>query len=257
MCTLALYCGADPQVPLLVAANRDEFLARPTAPPRVISLEPWVVAGQDLEAGGTWLGINEHGMVVAVLNRRSPTAPDPRRRSRGLLCLQALQRRDLSGVEELLRGEGGGGYNPFTLVAATVAGGLIATTGVPGMKIRNLAPGMRVITNLDIDDPSCPRIARWRDQLATFPPGCSVTGEGPPPSLQSILAAHSSRESSREPGEDDALCVHRGAYGTRSSSIIAVSSSGSVGYWHAEGPPCSTPFHPVSVPLPEARSVQA
>lgn len=92
MCVLALLLGRDPSTPLLVAANRDEALARPSLPPREI--EPGIVAGQDLESGGTWLGYNRHGVFVAVTNRRDP-ARTPASLSRGLLALEALRCRKL------------------------------------------------------------------------------------------------------------------------------------------------------------------
>ena len=99
MCLIAWNWQPGSPAPLLLIANRDEFYARPTAEPRVIAHDPWVVAGQDLSAGGTWLGTNEYGMVVGILNRRNPAGPDPRRRSRGLLCLEALQ---LKGPDEVV-----------------------------------------------------------------------------------------------------------------------------------------------------------
>ena len=68
MCTLAIHFHQSSKLPLVVAANRDEFYARRALPPRVISVRPWVAGGQDLNAGGTWFGVNEHDMVAAVLN---------------------------------------------------------------------------------------------------------------------------------------------------------------------------------------------
>ena len=87
MCTLAAFVGLSDTLPLVVAANRDEFLDRPTIDPAVLAVDPWVFAGQDLRAGGTWFGVNQHGMVIGLLNRPRPGGPDPSRRSRGLLCL--------------------------------------------------------------------------------------------------------------------------------------------------------------------------
>ena len=103
MCTLAAVVRVSPDIPLLVAANRDEFLDRPTAEPALIAYDPWVFAGQDVSAGGTWFGVNELGMVVGLLNRRRPEGPDPARRSRGLLCLEILQRRSPAEAAHLLR----------------------------------------------------------------------------------------------------------------------------------------------------------
>ena len=84
MCVLALFVGDS----LTVAANRDEFLGRPSAPPSEI--EPGIFAPQDREAGGTWLGVNRHGLFVAVTNRHEPKRP-PNAYSRGRLALDALR----------------------------------------------------------------------------------------------------------------------------------------------------------------------
>ena len=84
MCTLALYFQVFPHYPLVVAANRDEFLARPATPPVLLrEPPPRAFGGRDLTAGGTWLGIAETGVVAGLLNRRSATPPDTACRSRG------------------------------------------------------------------------------------------------------------------------------------------------------------------------------
>ena len=71
MCTLAIYFQADAEYPLIVAANRDELLERPTIAPAFLSGDPWVIGGKDLRASGTWLGVNGRNMVAGLLNRRS------------------------------------------------------------------------------------------------------------------------------------------------------------------------------------------
>src|SRR2546428_14086130 len=83
MCVLALFVGVDPDVPFVVAANRDEALARRSAPPQ--ELEPGIIGGKDLESGGTWLGVNKSGLFVAVTNRHAP-ARRTDSYSRGLLA---------------------------------------------------------------------------------------------------------------------------------------------------------------------------
>src|ERR1700722_7642992 len=93
MCTLAIYFRVFGDYPVLVAANRDEFLNRPALPPTELGDRPRIIGGKDLRAKGTWLGINEHGLIVGLLNRRIvENGPnDDKLRSRGLLCLDALQ----------------------------------------------------------------------------------------------------------------------------------------------------------------------
>ena len=89
MCTLLVGVDRPRAGMLMLGANRDESLARPSMPPHVIVRQPRIVAGRDSRAGGTWLGVNEHGVLVAVTNRRKTNVPMPAR-SRGLLTREAL-----------------------------------------------------------------------------------------------------------------------------------------------------------------------
>ena len=72
MCLIVVGWHAHTDFPLLVAANRDEFHARPTAPAARWPGAPQVIGGRDLEAGGTWLGITDSGRFAAVTNVREP-----------------------------------------------------------------------------------------------------------------------------------------------------------------------------------------
>jgi len=75
MCLILVAWRAHPDYPLAVAANRDEFFARPTAAAAPWAEDPRVLGGRDLEAGGTWLGIREGGRFAAVTNVREPGVP--------------------------------------------------------------------------------------------------------------------------------------------------------------------------------------
>jgi uncharacterized protein with NRDE domain len=90
MCLIALAWQAHPDYPLLVAANRDEFYARPTAPARFWSDAPDLLAGRDLREGGTWMGITRQGRFAALTNVRDPAAATGRL-SRGLLVADFLR----------------------------------------------------------------------------------------------------------------------------------------------------------------------
>ena len=92
MCLLAVYFRAVAEAPILAAANREEFFNRPTLPPRLVALEnssERALCGLDARAGGTWLGVNSRGVLVAVTNRPKQSQP-PAPRSRGRLCLDLL-----------------------------------------------------------------------------------------------------------------------------------------------------------------------
>jgi uncharacterized protein with NRDE domain len=238
---------------LVVAANRDEFYSRPTAEPRVIALHPWVAAGQDLTEGGTWLGTNEHGMIVGILNRRNPNGPDPRRRSRGLLCLEALQAGSKQEVFARLLKEKGNRYNWFNLLVADREGAWIASNVRDEIRLTELSPGLHLLTNLNVDDPTCPRIAKSQRLFQAVE--LSTPGGEPERllrDLRTILSDHSVPLDPRMRGPLSTLCIHTPGYGTRSSSVlIYMSEKERVRYWHASGPPCENEF--TEVPLPDSR----
>lgn len=84
MCLIVFAWRPDHAQPLIVAANRDEFYARPSLPLAQWPEAPHVHAGRDLEAGGSWLGIGANGRFAALTNIRDPHQP-PARKSRGEL----------------------------------------------------------------------------------------------------------------------------------------------------------------------------
>src|SRR5436309_9198000 len=89
MCLIALFFRVVEDAPLIVGANREEFYARGGESPRLLDGPVRAVAGLDPAAGGTWLGLNEHGVLVAVTNRARSRPPE-RPRSRGLLARDLL-----------------------------------------------------------------------------------------------------------------------------------------------------------------------
>jgi uncharacterized protein with NRDE domain len=89
MCLIVFAWRPDHAQPLIVAANRDEFYARPSLPLAQWPEAPHVHAGRDLEAGGTWLGVGANGRFAALTNIRDPHQP-PARKSRGELVARFL-----------------------------------------------------------------------------------------------------------------------------------------------------------------------
>jgi uncharacterized protein with NRDE domain len=254
VCTLALYFRHFHDYPLVVAANRDELYERPASPPAAISHDPWVVAGQDLVAGGTWLGLNETGMVVGLLNRRGPSGEafvDPTRRSRGLLALEMLQCPSLELALEQLHADRGDRYNGFNLLLATAEKAYVAHNANQAIGLTELDPGVHLLTNLELNDPTCPRIAKSARlfQQVCLPPGAKA--EALVRRLQAILSDHSTPLDPRSELPPNNLCVHTPRFGTCSASILACQrATGHFLYWHAAGAPCATPFE--EVPLPNS-----
>src|ERR1700690_4126689 len=116
MCLVLVVWRTHPQYPCLVAANRDEFHARPTAPAAWWSDHPQILAGRDLEAGGTWLGMTRTGRFAALTNYRDPEQRQAQAPSRGALVASILMSGDsLERSLEHLRGVSAD-YNGFSLL---------------------------------------------------------------------------------------------------------------------------------------------
>lgn len=250
MCTLAVYLGTFPRHPVVVAANRDEFLDRPASPPALLRAAPPVaLGGRDLVAGGTWFGVNDTGLVAGMLNRRTGIAPDPACRSRGLLCLDLLGCRTLQEAEALVGEEPAGRYNAFNALVAHRGQAFVASQP-PGERPRltRLDPGLHLLSNLDLNDPTCSRIAASHAHFAAAgDAGRDDAPEALVARLRPILGDHTTALDPRGPGS---LCVHHGEYGTRSSSVVLVPPDAhEIRLFHADGPPCRTALAPVPLPF--------
>ena len=119
MCSVVIVYRPGHDWPLLLAANRDEMVDRPSAPPgRHWRDRPQVVAGLDKLAGGSWLGINGDGVVAGILNRVNSLGPLPGRRSRGELVLEALDHADAAAAAAALSALDPAAYRSFNMVVA-------------------------------------------------------------------------------------------------------------------------------------------
>jgi len=231
MCTLiALHrCFAD--APLVVAANRDEFLERPTEGPAlreaaIRSSSPArmrVVAPLDLRAGGSWLGINASGVFAAVTNRRCDQ-PDPARRSRGWLVMEALAEPSAERAAERLARLPDAAYNPFNLYLADAESAHLVSYSDRAERL-DLEAGPHVIGNLHPAE-SSPKMARLRAEAASLAAG----GDAPLGALAELCRTH------LVGSPIDSTCVHAGDYGTSSSTLLRIGARPELRY--ADGPPC-------------------
>lgn len=250
MCTLAIYFKAFADYPVVIAANRDEYLARPALPPTVLCDEPRIIGGKDLRASGTWLGINRRGIVAGLLNRRNGTAEnDPNLRSRGLLCLDALRHSSPADAAHFVDAQNGSNYNPFNLLIASREQAFVAYNRYSRIELVRLEPGFHLLTNIDVDDFECPRISRSFSRFADLGarPEFARDPVGTRDELARLLADHSTQLDPRS-GRPNSLCLHLGDYGTRSSSLIFMRGDGGVEHFFAAGPPCATSFEPALTP---------
>lgn len=244
MCTLAIYVRALRGFPIVVAANRDEFFSRPTSPPLLLDPEVGIFGGRDDVAGGTWLGVNRRGVLAALLNRRTEQPIDPARPSRGQLCLAMLRGDSAAAARTALAAATTRPHNPFNLLVADPARAWIATNHDGAVTVTDLDPGLHLVTNLDRNDPTCPRIAASHQLFAAL-----LLDGAPAPgtpefraALRTILAAHDTQLDPRSDSFGNSLCLHAAEYGTRSSTLIWCDPQGRWGYWHANDAPCRSGY---------------
>ena len=160
MCTLIVGFGTVAPGSVVVAANRDEDPARPSAPPGTLLDQPRVVGGRDLAGGGTWLAIRERRALVAMLNRREEGEPDAAtaatRRSRGLLALDVAAAGDGGAAQALACARDevhDAAFAPFSMLFASPgACWVMAHDGEESFKISRVAPGWHALTHADLDD---------------------------------------------------------------------------------------------------------
>lgn len=218
----------------MLAANRDERLDRAWDPPG-----PWwpdrpgVVAGRDRTGGGTWLGINRHGVVAAVLNRPGSLGPAPDKRSRGELPLMALSHGTADAAMRAITELDAALWRSFNLVLADRAGAVfVRGPGQGRLHAEPMAPGVHMVTAHDPDDFGSPRVARHlpRFRAATTPDRDDWRD------WRTILA-----DTSGEPGGQINV-VPRAGFGTVCSALVALPRADVPVLLFAAGPPDRTEF---------------
>ncbi|MGB0060085.1 NRDE family protein [Candidatus Binatus sp.] len=250
MCTLAIYFRATRDCPVVIAANRDEFLERAAGDPTTLLENPHVVGGKDLKAGGTWLGISENGIVAGLLNRRAENGGNPDARSRGLLCLDALRRRTAREAAEFASRERGSAYNPFNLLMVSRDEAFVAYNRGASIEVVEIKPGLHLLSNLNLNDFECPKISASYGKFAEL--GSREDFQRDPiahrAALGALLADHNTQLDARS-GRPNALCLHLENYGTRSSSLIFMrGDTAEIAHYFAPGPPCRTAYRSTMVP---------
>jgi uncharacterized protein with NRDE domain len=210
MCILVLARGVSERWPLLLAANRDEAHARPSAALARWADAPGVIAGRDLLSGGSWLGVSEAGRLCAVTNRRGYGAADLAAPSRGALVTAVLEGADPLAAD-LDR------YNPVNLVAVDGAQAVFRANR-PAPETVSLGPGMHGVSNGDLDEPSA-KI----EELKRAVSGWLQRPQGWEPLFTALRS-----EAAAEPGDTPhgAVFVRNAVYGSRSSTVVAVRNDG-------------------------------
>lgn len=229
MCLIYIAWRRHPRYRLLVAANRDEFHTRPALPAHWWDDAPGVLAGRDLEAGGTWLGVTPGGRFAAITNYRGPSVHLAGARSRGTLVSEFLTGNE-SATTYLRRiiGEGHR-YNGFSLLA--MDGDTLAFASNRCREVLRLAPGVYGLSNHLLDTP-WPKVTEGKAELERLlaEPDVHI------PDLLALLAVADSRivgapgaDIGSDPGRmqwRSSRFILGGNYGTRASTVVRLDAEG-------------------------------
>lgn len=212
MCILAIHYKTVPDAPVLVAHNREERFDRPTQAPKIQSGKPRTICGIDRKAGGTWLGVNQYGLLVVAANclkTNVPTEP----RSRGLLCRELLGMADArEAVQHAVAELVSGAYAGVNYLCVDAQFGAIVYGG-DHVRTQELTPGLHILTNGSMDDHRDDRQEFVRRQLTLQKIESAVT-----------FLAMASRAFARKPDASGrrGVVLTGGEFGTVSSTLLSL-----------------------------------
>jgi uncharacterized protein with NRDE domain len=259
VCLLVVAFQLLPGTPLLIGANRDEFLNRPAVPMTVLQAEaPRILGGLDKQSGGTWLAVNEWGVFAGLTNQPREGGRNASRRTRGELPLAITAHATAQrGVEAFLAHHRPSDYNGSWMLAGDRDSlYYIDFTGMVAPEAVALAPGLHVLENRPLSA-SSPKAERVAAALATLEDVDTALI-----AFRRVLSDHTMAESGdqvdvesaknregpdhRVKPRSSANCVHLNDdnYGTRSSCLIRgeANPASPPQIWVADGPPCTAPF---------------
>lgn len=233
MCLILLAHRVHPEFPLIVAANRDEFHGRAAAAADFWQDAPEVLAGRDLEAGGTWLGVSRSGRFAAVTNFSEEAVDPPPPRSRGTLVSDFLA--GSMAPEPYLQGiaRHGAAYKGFNLLLSDGDELWYYSNRLP--RPERLEAGTYGLSN-HLLDTAWPRVRRGKSALAVFEEAERQ------PNVEALLAlladetAPTAEEIAASGLDEQHIarmtpCFIRGpVYGTRASTVVLTHRSGEVAF---------------------------
>lgn len=226
MCLVLVAWRGSENYPCVIAANRDELYTRPTAPAQWWDSQPPILAGRDLEAGGTWLGITRAGRFAALTNFRDPEQRRPDAPSRGALVTTILK--SGAGTAETLDYLGGiaAGYNGFNLIFSD--GERLAVFESTIGRGRELNPGIYGLSNHLLDTP-WPKVQNAKSRLSA-----ALTDLRDSSAALALLRDDEPAPDERLPRTGLSLpwermvssaFVRAGDYGTRCSTLVRIDQS--------------------------------
>lgn len=232
---------------MVLAANRDEYLDRPSEGPAIREAESGsILMPLDVRAGGTWLGLNQWGVFCGLTNL-SGLGNESHRRSRGQVVMSCLAAVSAAAAVERLMALPKDLYNPFnSFICDRTQAFLVSYSGTPD--VQELEPGVCVVGNANALAPPVPKVARLQDEVRGL-------AEGPSENLLEKLG-DLCRKHGVGDGALDETCVHLAdTYGTRSSMLLELGDASGASaleprvesrLFYADGPPCSVEYKNLS-----------
>ena len=220
MCTLVILRRSQHEWPIVIGANRDEMIGRAARPPgRHWPDRAEVVAGLDLLAGGSWLGLNDWGVAAAVLNRHGSLGPEAGLRSRGELVLEALDHADAVAAAAALADLDPAAYRSFNLIVADNRDAFWLRHAATGrIEVHPIEDGLSLIGAGDLNELATPRLALASARFREAPPPDPGRAEW---SAWQDLLSDDGAPSGMPPEAALRFRTPRG-YGTVSSALIAL-----------------------------------
>ena len=230
MCLILFAYQQHPDFPLILIANRDEYYARPTRDAHWWD-DAEIFAGRDLEARGTWLGVNRRGHIAAVTNVREPGGMRAGKKSRGELTrgYLAANEQPVDYLQRLARHDQD--FSGFNLLLGNPAGLWFYSNRDHG--IRQVEAGVYGISNGGFDEP-WPKLSSGKAELESLISGDIDTAE-----LMEILTDHQIAEDHELPSTGVSLDIERmlssrfirsSEYGTRACSVVTMDASNRVSF---------------------------
>ena len=248
MCTLIILRRPAHPWPLLLAGNRDEMPDRPwAAPGRHWQDRPELVAGLDRLAEGSWMGVNDHGVASVVMNRAKSLGPDPVKRSRGELVLEALDHAEAVESAEALAQLNPDAYRPFNLFVGDPQRAFWIRNADGAIEMEEIPPGLHMLTSLELNDENDPRIRHYLPLFQEAPQPDPDDGDWE--SWRELLASH---DHPAGEGRAASMCFRlQTGLSTLSSSLIALPIYPSVDcpplWLFSPGPPDRVNFESVDL----------
>ena len=231
MCLIVIACRVHPDYPVIIAANRDEFYDRPARPLGEWEDDPTIVAGRDLEGGGTWMGISRYGRLAALTNYREPGRRLASAPSRGHLVSGFLKTgKPLNEYTNSIQSTYHN-YNGFNLLLSEMDRWLYISNR--DSSPRYLSPGIHGLSNHLLDTP-WPKVRRSCRAME------SLLDPRHPPDMEALMTMLQDRTVPEDAELPDtgigiewerrlgAVFIHSPVYGTRASTVLMAARDGTV-----------------------------